>query len=102
MAEVKLSEEMQEAFFDRYFEYGDDEETVISNTGKAVKILRAAYKKAEEINDAAENGECFDESEAILAYQTLALSKYYYDQFISMLSEDKRAPYEKVVADILV
>ncbi len=102
MAEVKLSEEMQEAFFERYFEYGDDDKTVISNVEKAARVLRVAYEKAEAISDAAENGECFDESEAVLVYQTLALAKHFFGQFCEQLPEEKKAFYESKVSEILV
>lgn len=102
MAEVKISEELQEAFFERYFEYGDDEDIVSANIDKAVHVLRVAYGKAETISEAAENGECFDESEAVLAFQTLALAKHFFEEFCEQLPEAKRASYESKVSEILV
>lgn len=101
MANAYLSEELEEAFFERYFEYGDDMETNVSNAKKALNILKIAYGTAEEITSAAENGECFDEAGAILAFQTLALAKLYLEQFIGSLTVTEQEPYRYAVAELL-
>ena len=66
MGESKyIPEELYEAFFERYFEYGED--ATKENAIKAVKLLKHAYKAAEQVSESAENGELFDEAEAVLA-----------------------------------
>lgn len=84
MGESKyIPEELYEAFFERYFEYGED--AAKENAIKAVKLLKHAYKAAEQVSESAENGELFDEAEAVLAFQTLSLSYYYLEKFMEDL-----------------
>lgn len=97
MAGTKLPEELEEAFFDRYFEGGDDVDTVRANARKAGYILKTAYETAERIVAEAEDGECFDESEAVLAFQTIALAKHFFGQFVEALPENEKAQWKNAV-----
>lgn len=94
-----IPEEVEEAFVERYFNFEDDEETVKNNARKALSITKYAHKKAAEITAAAEDGELFDESEAILAFQTLALGKEYAEEFIQQIPEAE--PFRKYLEEIL-
>lgn len=102
MASQYIPDGVEEAFFERYFEYGDDEETVKANATKAIIVLKAAYDKAEGITTSAEDGECFDETEAVLVFQTLSLAYEYAKQFVSSLSENDAKPYREVLAKIVI
>lgn len=101
MANKYLSEDLEEAFFDRYFVCSDDTDTNIANVKKAIRIMKTAYSNAEKLASAVEDGECFDESEAVLVYQTLALAKLFFEQFVSLFSEEEQEPYRRAVTDIL-
>lgn len=81
--------ELEEPFFDSHFEYGDDSDTVRANLKKAHDILQKSLDEVERITELMENGECFDESEAILAFQTLALANNFSKQFESLLSSEE-------------
>ena len=97
MAGTKLPEVIEEAFFERYFECGDDEGTVRANVKKACSVLKAAYETADRIATAAEDGECFDDSQAILAFQTIALAKHFFDEFIVLLSVDEQKQWKDLI-----
>lgn len=96
-----ISDEMEEAFFERYFEYGDDSETTHANLKKACYVMKKAHEEAERITALVENGECFDESQAILAFQTLALAKNSYEGFLADIPENERAVYQEMVRGII-
>lgn len=96
-----ISEETEESFFERYFEYGDDSDTARKNAGKALKIVKAANEKAEAVTASAENGECFDEAEAVLVFQTLSLANHYAKEFIASLPEQEQPQYAGVLKQII-
>lgn len=81
--------ELEEPFFDCHFEYGDDLGTVRDNLKKAQDIMVKALAEVEKFTELMENGECFDESEAILAFQTLALANNFSKQFMSLLPSEE-------------
>lgn len=101
MSETKLSEELEEAFYERYFDYGDEIETVRVNARKAYAVLKTAYGTAERITSEAEDGERFDESETILAFQTLTLAKHFLDQFVSLLPSEEQEQWKNVIDGVL-
>lgn len=98
----QLPAELEEAFFERNFEYGDDTETMIANVEKSLEIIASAYKKADEITTSIEDGECIDESEAILTFQTLALSLSCFTQFNGSFPHDVQDAYMIDLASILM
>ena len=60
-------DEMAEIFLDRYFDLGDDEQTLKENIRVAGQLLLSSEKEVKEIAGFVENGEAFDESAAILS-----------------------------------
>lgn len=101
MSSTKLPEELEEAFFERYFEYGDDESTVRANVKKACCVLKAAYETADRITTEAEDGECFDDGQTILAFQTIALAKHFFDDFIVQLSTEEQEQWKNVILNVM-
>lgn len=101
MANTKLPEELEEAFYERYFEYGDDEDTVRRNVKKACCVFKAAYETADRIAAEAEDGECFDESQVVLAFQTITLAKHFFDEFVSLLSNAEQNKWKDLLSGMM-
>ena len=97
-----IPESVEEAFFERHFEYGDDEETVLSNASKAFSLMESSYKKVTALAEKVEDGECYDTSEAILQFQTLALSREYLEGFLKDMKEEVAKEYREKIKNLLV
>ncbi len=68
-------DEMAEIFLDRYFDLGDDEQTLKENIRVAGQLLLSSEKEVKEIAGFVENGEVFDESAAILSVKIFVLRR---------------------------
>lgn len=95
-----MSEEMEEKFYEKYFEYGG-EETNAPNAKKALVILNAAYKRAAEITEQVMDGEVYDADNLAVVFHTIALSHKYATQFIASLPENEQDLYKKSLEKII-
>lgn len=77
---------LEEVFFERYFEYGDDKETLENNLKIADSLYCENLTKVNNIAEMLDNGLIFDQTEAILAVQTLGLSYKYKTDFKEALN----------------
>lgn len=85
-----ITESEEEAFFDRHFDCGDDEETSGRNARTSLELLKEAYDAVKKISELAEDGEYFDEAEAKLSFQKVALAKGYFKRFLETCSTDTK------------
>lgn len=72
--EFNIPEVKEEAFFEEHFEYGDDNDTAVSNFRISLGIFGNAFKETMEFGEFADNGEVFDSEDAAKAFSNLALS----------------------------
>lgn len=86
-------DEMAEIFLDRYFDLGDDEQTLKENIRVAGQLLLSSEKEVKEIAGFVENGEVFDESAAILSVQNFCFAQRFLKIF-----QDKLKNLEKLRA----
>lgn len=73
-------QELEEVFFERYFEPGEDED----NFSKAKELYEEWKEKAEGLAQDMEDGLVVDEVEAILIVQSYCLSKKFFEEFQGM------------------
>lgn len=95
-----ITESEEEAFFDRHFDCGDDEETSGHNARISLELLKEAYDAVKRISELAGDGEYFDEAEAKLSFQKLALAKGYFTRFLEMCSTDMKAHLTEEMAKL--
>lgn len=69
--------ELEEVFFERYFEPGEDME----NLSRAEKLYDEWKKKAEDLAQDLEDGLVVDDVEAVLTVQTYCLAKKFFKEF---------------------
>lgn len=70
-------QELEEVFFERNFEPGEDEE----NLSRAKKLYGEWREKAESLAQDLEDGLVIDEVEAVLVIQSYCLAKKFYTEF---------------------
>ncbi len=70
-------QELEEVFFERYFEPGEDAE----NLSRAEKLYDKWKEKAEDLAQDLEDGLVVDEVEAVLTVQSYCLSKKFMKEF---------------------
>lgn len=80
-----LFESIEEVFFERHFEYGDDEDTTKSNYESALEVYFHSYKECSEFAEKITDGEVVDKPSATLALQNLILSYKYVGEFKKLL-----------------
>ena len=95
-----ITECEEEAFFDRYFDCGNDEVTAENNARISLQVLKGAYESVKKVSELAENGECFDAAEAKLSFQQLALAKKFLYQFLDMCATDVKEQLLKEMAEL--
>lgn len=76
----------EEMFCEKHFEFGDDEETLVSNFQKALNLFSEAYKQTAVFAEYAEDGEVFSSEEAAESFESLALSFKFCLMFIEELN----------------
>ena len=84
---IPIPAALDEEFFEKNFEFGDDEESVSANFKKALSLFGFAYKATVRFAELAMNGECFESEDAERDFYSLALSYKYCREFGSMLTE---------------
>lgn len=77
---------LEEVFFERNFDFGDDPETLQDNLNKAQALFREYEEKANKLAEDVEDGIAFDESDAILITQSYVFAKKFMERFQSELS----------------
>lgn len=77
---------LEEVFFERNFDFGDDPETIQDNLNKAQALFREYEEKANKLAEDVEDGIAFDESDAILITQSYVFAKKFMERFQSELS----------------
>lgn len=77
---------LEEVFFERNFDFGDDPETLHDNLNKAQALFREYEEKANKLAEDVEDGIAFDESDAILITQSYVFAKKFMERFQSELS----------------
>lgn len=87
MDNIQIPASMDEEFFEKNFEYGDDEDSVVSNFKKALSLFGFAYKATLRFAELATDGECFEAEEAEREFYSLALGYKYCREFAGMLPE---------------
>lgn len=86
MDELMVS--VEEAFFERYFEYGDDKDTVFSNLESSLDVFFRSHKECSVFAEQISDGEVVDVPTVMLALQNLILSHKYEEQFKKSLGAD--------------
>lgn len=81
----EFKESLEEVFCDRNFILSDEKEDVMKNLEIAKNIYMRAQKEVEELAQCMEDGECWDNTAAILSIQELVFSKKYMVQFEKQL-----------------
>lgn len=81
---------LEMVFYERHFDFGDDQETLENNLIIAEKLSAEYQKKAEELAENIEDGIAFDESEAILITQTYIFAKRFEKKFQTDLAAFKK------------
>lgn len=81
MSLVDILQKAEEVFFERHFEYGDDEETMKANYESALEIYFRSYKESSELAEKICDGEVVDIPIATLALQNLIFSHKYVGEF---------------------
>jgi hypothetical protein len=77
---------LEEVFFERNFDFGDDPETIQDNLNKAQALFSEYEEKANKLAEDVEDGIAFDESDAILITQSYVFAKKFMERFQSELS----------------
>lgn len=77
---------LEEVFFERNFDFGDDPETLQDNLNKAQALFSEYEEKANKLAEDVEDGIAFDESDAILITQSYVFAKKFMERFQSELS----------------
>lgn len=77
---------LEEVFFERNFDFGDDPETLQDNLNKAQALFSEYEEKANKLAEDVEDGIAFDESDAILITQSYVFTKKFMERFQSELS----------------
>lgn len=80
-------DEMEETFFSKHFEFGEDADTVRENLTKAEHLLTVYRPKVEELAEAIEDGLVFDVSDAVLTLQIFSFSAKYRKYFAELLNQ---------------
>ena len=78
---------LEEVFFERNFEFGDDPDTLQMNLKKAQALFSEYEEKANKLAEDVEDGIAFDESDAILITQSYAFAKKFMESFQNELSK---------------
>lgn len=78
---------LEEVFFERNFDFGDDPETLQDNLKKAQALFREYEEKANKLAEDVEDGIAFDESDAILIVQSYVFAKKFMESFQTELSK---------------
>lgn len=98
MSNRYLSETEEELFFDRYFEYGEDE--AASNAKMALLLMEKSHEEVKSVAAMAEDGECFDQKAAAQSFKNLALAESFLKQFAEQLPESDAVPVLKKAEEI--
>lgn len=77
---------LEEVFFERNFDFGDDPGTLQDNLTKAQALFREYEEKANKLAEDVEDGIAFDETDAILITQSYVFAKKNLERFQSELS----------------
>lgn len=72
---------LEEAFVLRFFDMGDDLDTLQKNLSTAQSLKAKAEKECEKLASALETNQAFDKSQAILYVQMLVFASAYEEQF---------------------
>ena len=83
-----IPEIKEEEFFDKHFEYGDDNDTAVSNFRISLGIFGNAFKETMEFGELADNGEVFDSENAAKAFDNLSLSYRFCLEFAKQMEQD--------------
>lgn len=82
-----IPEVKEEEFFEEHFEYGDDNDTVVSNFKTSLNLFGKAYKETLKFGEMAENGEVFESETVAKAFSVLALSYRFCLEFATQMDE---------------
>lgn len=76
-----LLQSAEEVFFERYFEYEDDEKTMLDNFMSALNVYFQSYKECSLFAESISDGEVVDAPTVSLALQNLILAYKYAGEF---------------------
>lgn len=89
--QAEYRESLEEIFLSKYFQFGDDMDTLYNNYKIAKDLYEEYYKKAETLADDIADGLIVNVSESIYTIQILSLSFQYMECFEQQLEAYKSA-----------
>lgn len=84
-----LLQSTEEVFFERYFEYGDDNDTTLDNFKSALDVYFRSYKECSVFAEKISDGEVVDTPTVSLALQNLIFAFKYAGEFKKALGSSE-------------
>lgn len=84
----EMLESLEEAFFERHFEYGEEQETALSNLDSSLNVYFRSHKDCSLFAEQISDGEVVDVPTVTLALQNLIFSHKYEEQFKKALGSE--------------